>query len=123
MKFEVIEIDRYHDEHLIESTSDYANARKVAFDYWKNLLPCDKRDSEVQVRCFNGDDYDVIYCLRLYNYGELSDESLFDLYNSLDYEIFELNKEITRRYGMLEEWLVADEDEEILNECLEMLIY
>jgi hypothetical protein len=125
MEFKVIEIDRYHDEHLIESTLDYADARKAAFDYWKNLFPCDKRDSEVQVRYFNNEDYDIIYCLRLYNYPELSNESLFDLYNSLDYEIFELAKEITRRCERLEEWLDADdenEDEEILSECLEMLI-
>jgi hypothetical protein len=126
MKFEVIEIDRYHDEHLIESTINYADARKAAFDYWKNLFPCDKRDSQVEVRFYKNDnDYDVDYCLRLYNYPELSNESLFDLYNGLDYEIFELAKEITRRCGRLEEWLDADdenEDEEILIECLEMLI-
>lgn len=126
MKFEVIEVDRYHDEHLIESTLDYNDARKVAFDYWKKLLPCDKKDSQVEVRFYKNDnDYDVDYCLRLYNYPELSNESLFDLYNSLDYEIYELAKEITRRCGRLEEWLYCRdeiEDEEILIECLEELI-
>lgn len=126
MKFKVIEVDRYHDEHLIESTLCYTDARKTAFDYWKNLLPCDKRDSEIQVRFYKNDnDYDVDYCLRLYNYPELSNECLFDLWNSLDCEIFELAKEITRRCGRLEEWLDAEdeiEDEEILIECLEMLI-
>ena len=124
MKYEVIEVDRYHDEHLIESTLDYADAREAAFDYWKNLFPCDKRNSEIQVRYYkNKEDYDINYCLRLYNYPELSNESLFDLYNSLDYEIFELAKEITRRCGRLEEWLDAEDvDEEILIKCLEELI-
>lgn len=125
MKFEVIEVDRYHDEHFIESTLDYEDARKSAFYYWKNLFPCDKRDSEIQVRCYNGEDYDIIYCLRLFDYINLSDESLFDLYNSLDYSIFELNKEIARRSDRLEEWLNCEdeiEDEEIIDECVEELI-
>lgn len=126
MKYEVIEVDRYHDEHLIGDCSDYKNARKVAFDYWKNLFPCDKRDSQVEVRFYKNDNgYDVDYCLRLYNYHELSNDSLYDIYNSLDHEIFELAKEITRRCGRLEEWLGTEdeiEDEEILDECVEELI-
>lgn len=125
MKFEVIEVDRYHDEHLIVSTLDYGDAIDAAFDYWKNLLPCDKRDSEIQVRCYNDEDYDIIYCLRLFDFINLSDESLFDLYNSLDYSIFELNKEIARRCDRLEEWLNCEdetEDENIIIECLESLI-
>ena len=129
MIFKVIEIDRYHDEHLIDAFREYEDARKVAFDYWKNLFPTDKRDSVIEVRYYNDDerksDYDVDYCLRLFNYSELTDESLFDLYNSLDYSIFELNKEIVRRCDRLEEWLNCEDDEEdenIIIECLESLI-
>lgn len=125
MKFEVIEVDRYHDEHFIESTLDSGDAKETAFDYWKNLLPCDKRDSEIQVRSYNDEDYDIIYCLRLFDFINLSDESLVDLYNSLDYSIFELDREIARRCGRDEEWLKSEDDEEdekIIYECLVSLI-